>query len=55
MKWLRGIYIFWIFFRYGLDELILSSASHSGLRAAGRLITLGRDLSAPRGAVARGA
>ena len=49
MKWLRGIYIFWIFFRYGLDELILSSASHSGLRAAGRLITLGRDLSAPRG------
>jgi ubiquinone biosynthesis protein len=49
MKWLRGIHIFWIFFRYGLDELVLSSASHSGLRAAGRLITLGRDLSAPRG------
>ena len=28
MKLLRGIHIFWTFFRYGLDELALSSASH---------------------------
>ena len=38
MKLLRGIYIFWIFFRYGLDELALSSAPQSGLRTLGRLI-----------------
>ena len=49
MKWWRGVYIFWIFFRYGIDELALSSAPHSGLRAIGRLITLGRNLNAPRG------
>ena len=49
MKLLRGIHIFWTFFRYGLDELALSSASHSGLRTLGRLITLGRNLDAPRG------
>ena len=49
MKLLRGIYIFWIFFRYGLDELALSSAPQSGLRTLGRLITLGRNLDAPRG------
>ena len=50
MKLLRGIYIFWIFFRYGLDELALSSAPHSGLRTVGRVISIGRNLDAPRGA-----
>ncbi len=49
MKLLRGIYIFWTFFRYGLDELALSSAPYSSLRAIGRLMTLGRNLDAPRG------
>ena len=28
MKFLRGIYIVWIFFRYGLDEVVLTSSSH---------------------------
>lgn len=51
VKLLRGVYIFWIFFRYGLDDVVLASApaSWSGWRALGRLLTWGRDLSAPRG------
>lgn len=49
MKLFRGITIFLTFFRYGIDELVLSSAPHSTLRTIGRLCTLGRNLSIARG------
>jgi len=45
----RGAYIVWIVLRYGLDELVLSSFSHPGLRLLTRVLTLGRKLDAPRG------
>jgi ubiquinone biosynthesis protein len=46
---LRAITIFWVALRYGLDELVLTSFQHRGLRALARLVSMGRDLSAPRG------
>ncbi len=46
---LRGAYILWIVFRYGLDELVLTSFHHPWLRLLARILTLGRKLDAPRG------
>ncbi|MFY8104667.1 MAG: ubiquinone biosynthesis regulatory protein kinase UbiB, partial [Ramlibacter sp.] len=46
---LRGAYILWIVFRYGLDELVLTSFRHPWLRLLARILTLGRKLDAPRG------
>ncbi|MEY4651998.1 MAG: putative 2-octaprenylphenol hydroxylase of ubiquinone biosynthetic pathway [Pseudomonadota bacterium] len=46
---LRGAFILWIVFRYGLDELVLSSFRHPWLRLLTRILTLGRQLDAPRG------
>jgi ubiquinone biosynthesis protein len=46
---LRGIYIFFIVLRYGLDELVLTSFQKPGLRLLARIVSVGRDLSAPRG------
>jgi ubiquinone biosynthesis protein len=45
----RGVYIAWIALRYGLDELVLSSFRQPWLRGLTRLLSVGRDLSAPRG------
>jgi ubiquinone biosynthesis protein len=45
-RYLRGIYIVWVALRYGLDELVLTSFSQ---HAIARVLTLGRDLRAPRG------
>ncbi|HUR87593.1 MAG TPA: AarF/UbiB family protein, partial [Ramlibacter sp.] len=45
-RYLRGLYIVWVAFRYGLDELVLTSfRQHS----TARLLSVGRDLRAPRG------
>ena len=49
MRSLRGAYILWIVFRYGLDELVLNSFQHRWLRLLARVLTLGRTLDAPRG------
>jgi ubiquinone biosynthesis protein len=46
---LRGIYIVLIVLRYGLDELVLTSFQKPGLRLLARFVSIGRDLSAPRG------
>jgi ubiquinone biosynthesis protein len=46
---LRGIYIVFIVLRYGLDELVLNSFPRPGLRLLARIVSVGRDLSAPRG------
>jgi ubiquinone biosynthesis protein len=48
-RFLRGATIVWVVFRYGLDELVLSSFQHPWLRRLGRIISLGRNLNAPRG------
>lgn len=50
MRWLnRGLFIVWVVFRYGLDELALSSFDNLWLRRLTRVLTLGRTLTAPRG------
>jgi ubiquinone biosynthesis protein len=46
---LRGIYIVLIILRFGLDELVLTSFQKPGLRLLARIVSIGRDLSAPRG------
>jgi ubiquinone biosynthesis protein len=46
---LRGIYIVLIVLRFGLDELVLTSFQKPGLRLLARIVSIGRDLSAPRG------
>jgi len=45
----RGAFIVFIVLRYGLDELVLSSFRHPWLRLLTRILTLGRNLRAPRG------
>ena len=48
-QWLRGWVILWTVFRYGLDELVLTSINNKGVAALARVLSVGRDLSAPRG------
>ena len=48
-KLLRGVFILWVVFRFGLDELLLSSFKHPSLRILTRILTLGRSFRAPRG------
>jgi len=45
----RGVFIVWTVFRYGLDELVLSSFQKPWIRLLTRMISVGRDLRAPRG------
>ena len=45
----RGAFIVWVIFRYGLDELVLTSFQKPWLRLLTRVLTLGRNLQAPRG------
>jgi len=45
----RGVFIVFIVLRYGLDELVLSSFRHPWLKLLTRVLTLGRNLRAPRG------
>ena len=45
----RGLFIVWVVFHYGLDELILSSFNKPWLQRLMRLLTFGRKLDAPRG------
>jgi ubiquinone biosynthesis protein len=49
MRWFRGLFILWIVFRFGLDELVLSNFRSPFLRGFTRVLTLGRRLEAPRG------
>jgi ubiquinone biosynthesis protein len=46
---LRGSFIVFIVLRYGLDELVLTSFQKPWLRVLARLVSVGRDLKAPRG------
>ena len=45
----RGVYIVFIVLRFGLDELVLTSFQKPGLRLLARIVSVGRDLRAPRG------
>jgi ubiquinone biosynthesis protein len=44
----RGGFIMFIVLRYGLDELVLTSFQKPGLRVLARILSIGRDLKAPR-------
>jgi ubiquinone biosynthesis protein len=46
---LRGSFIVFIVLRYGLDELVLTSFQKPWLRVLARILSVGRDLKAPRG------
>ena len=45
----RGAFIVWTILRFGLDELVLSSFERPWIRLLTRILTLGRNLQAPRG------
>ena len=45
----RGGYIVWTILRFGLDELVLSSFQQPWIRLLKRIVTVGRNLQAPRG------
>ena len=48
-RFLRGCTIVWVALRYGLDGLVLTSFQKPWLRLLARIISVGRDLDAPRG------
>ena len=45
----RGAFIVLVVLRYGLDELVLSGFRHPWLKLLTRVLTIGRNLRAPRG------
>lgn len=45
----RGIFIVWVALRFGLDELVLTSFQKPWLRVVARIVSVGRNLDAPRG------
>ncbi|MGA8514190.1 MAG: ubiquinone biosynthesis regulatory protein kinase UbiB, partial [Burkholderiaceae bacterium] len=45
----RGSFIVFIVLRYGLDELVLNSFQKPWLKVIARIVSVGRNLSAPRG------
>ncbi|HYW56909.1 MAG TPA: ubiquinone biosynthesis regulatory protein kinase UbiB [Polaromonas sp.] len=45
----RGVFIVWTVLRFGLDELVLSSFQRPWIRLLTRVVSVGRDLKAPRG------
>jgi ubiquinone biosynthesis protein len=48
-RYLRGIAIVWVAFRFGLDELVLNSFGRPWFTSLARVLAVGRDLRAPRG------
>ena len=48
-RFFRGATIVWVVLRYGLDELVLTSFQKPWLRLLARIVSVGRDLRAPRG------
>lgn len=45
----RGVFIVWTVLRFGLDELVLSSFNKPWVRLLTRVVSIGRNLKAPRG------
>ena len=48
-RFFRGFFIIWTVWRFGLDELVLSSFQKPWIRKLSRFIAIGRNLRAPRG------
>ena len=48
-RFFRGFFIVWTMLRFGLDELVLSSFEKPWIRLLTRIVSIGRDLRAPRG------
>jgi len=48
-RFYRGVFIVWVVLRYGLDELVLTSFQKPWLRLVARIVSVGRNLDAPRG------
>ena len=48
-RFFRGATIVWVVFRYGLDGLVLDSFQKPWLRLLARVLSIGRNLEAPRG------
>jgi len=48
-RYLRGIVIVWVAFRFGLDELVLNSFGRPWFTSIARVLAVGRNLRAPRG------
>jgi ubiquinone biosynthesis protein len=48
-RFFRSIYILWVVFRFGLDQMVLQGINHAGLRILSGWVGWGRDLRAPRG------
>jgi ubiquinone biosynthesis protein len=49
MRIFRGVFIVWTVLRFGLDELVLSSFEKPWIRLLRRVVSVGRNLKAPRG------
>lgn len=49
MRIFRGVFIVWVLFRYGLDQLLLTSFQKPWLNALARILSLGRNLDATPG------
>ena len=45
----RGFFIVWTVLRFGLDELVLASFEKPWIKLLRRIVSIGRDLRAPRG------
>jgi ubiquinone biosynthesis protein len=45
----RGVFIVWVALRYGLDELVLTSFQKPWIKLLARVVSVGRNLDAPRG------
>ena len=48
-RYTRGVFIVWVAFRYGLDELALKSFGRPWLSSVAGVLSFGRNLQAPRG------
>ena len=48
-RYFRGVTIVWVALRYGLDELVLTSFQRPWLHLLARILSVGRNLEAPRG------
>ncbi|QCB46668.1 ubiquinone biosynthesis regulatory protein kinase UbiB [Hydrogenophaga sp. PAMC20947] len=45
----RGVFIVWVVLRHGLDELVLSGFDSPWVKVLRRVVSMGRNLDAPRG------
>ena len=48
-RFFRGFTILWVVWRYGLDDLVLSSFNHPFLKSVSRVLRWGRTWTEPRG------